>query len=274
MHKLGNTREASKLPHALENKQEIIQKLRGHKPILFLDYDGTLSHIVKDPDKALLTDSMRQVLAKLAEKATVAVVSGRDRADVQQKVALQQVVYAGSHGFDIEGPNGLALQYEEGLKVQPDLDEATSRLEQQLGHIAGARVERKKYAIAVHYRNVADAEVDTVITAVKEELARHKNLKGGGGKKIMELKPAIDWHKGRATEWLLEKLNPKQEKIMPIFIGDDLTDEDGLKAVHYAGIGILAGEHGENTWAHYRLADVEEVEEFLQQLYQELEKNI
>lgn len=273
MHKLGNTREASELPHALENKEEILQKIQGHKPILFLDYDGTLCHIVKDPDKALMTDNMRQVLASLAEKVIVAVVSGRDRADVQQKVSLEQVVYAGSHGFDIEGPNGLAMQYEEGLKVQPDLDEATRSLKQKIGHIAGAQVERKKYAIAVHYRNVADAEVDTVIAAVKEELARHKNLKGGGGKKIMELKPGIDWHKGRATEWLLEKLK-NQEKVIPIFIGDDLTDEDGLKAVHHSGIGILAGEHGENTWAHYRLADVEEVAEFLQQLYNNLEKNI
>ncbi len=262
----GNTRDARELPHALEYKEEITQKLQGHKPILFLDYDGTLCHIVKDPDKAQLTVEMRDVLSQLATKVTVAVVSGRDRADVQEKVSLDKVVYAGSHGFDIEGPNGLALQYEEGLKAQPDLDEATQNLQKKIGTISGVRIERKKYAIAVHYRNVADPHVDEVITAVKEELGRHKNLKGGGGKKIMELKPNIDWHKGRATEWLLKKLNTNNDKVLPIFIGDDLTDEDGLKAVHQNGIGILAGEHGEKTWAHYRLADVEEVQDFLQQL--------
>ena len=266
----ATTREASELPHALQRKQEIDQKLQDHTPILFLDYDGTLCHIVKDPEKALMTDDMKQVINSLAHKVTVAVVSGRDRADVQKKVALEQVVYAGSHGFDIEGPNGLSMQYEGGQKAQPALDEATKNLHERIGSIEGVQIERKKYAIAVHFRNVADERVNEVTQAVKEELARHEGLKGGGGKKILELKPNIDWHKGRATEWLLQKLNPGGKKLLPIFIGDDLTDEDGLKAVHNTGIGILAGEHGEKTWAHYRLEDVEEVKDFLQQLDSQL----
>lgn len=266
MQNQATAREANELPHALESKQEIRQKLKGFTPILFLDYDGTLCPIVKDPDKAIMSDEMKSILSRLANKVTVAVVSGRDRADVQQKVDLEQVVFAGSHGFDIEGPNGLAMQYEGGQKAQPALDEATQNLNSKIGNITGIHIERKKYAIAVHYRNVADEQVDKVRVAVKEELDRQDKLKGGGGKKILELKPNIDWHKGRATEWLLDKLNPEGKKILPIFIGDDLTDEDGLEAVHNRGIGILAGEHGEKTWAHYRVEDVEEVKDFLQEL--------
>ncbi|AHM61312.1 beta-phosphoglucomutase hydrolase [Flammeovirgaceae bacterium 311] len=266
MQNQSTAREANELPHALQSRHEIEQKLQAQTPIIFLDYDGTLSPIVKDPEKALLTDEMRGILSSLAEKITVAVVSGRDRADVQKKVGLDGVVYAGSHGFDIEGPNGLALQYEGGQAAQPALDEATRNLNSKIGSIAGVRIERKKYAIAVHYRNVAEDQVPTVIQAVEDELSRQEKLKGGGGKMIKELKPKIDWHKGRATEWLMEKLNLKGEKLLPVFIGDDLTDEDGLKAVHERGIGILAGEHGEKTWAHYRLEDVAEVQEFLQLL--------
>ncbi|EMR02258.1 trehalose-phosphatase [Cesiribacter andamanensis] len=260
-------RTASELPHALKHKEAIRQKLANRKPVLFLDYDGTLSHIVKDPDKALLTAEMKDVLARLAQKTTVTVISGRDRADVQQKVGLEQVVYAGSHGFDIEGPGGLALQYEEGQKAQPALDKATQNLKSALGHIPGVWIERKKYAIAVHYRNVAEGQEQQVIQEVENELSRHQGLKKGGGKKIIELKPSIDWHKGRATEWLLKKLELDPSRTLPIFMGDDLTDEDGLKAVHEGGIGILAGEHGEKTWAHYRLDDVEQVRLFLEELY-------
>ncbi|WP_225000180.1 trehalose-phosphatase [Cesiribacter sp. SM1] len=266
MQNQATPREAHELPHALQSRQEIEKKLQGYTPVLFLDYDGTLSPIVKDPEKAILSDEMRSILSKLAEKVTVAVVSGRDRADVQKKVGLENVVYAGSHGFDIEGPNGLELQYEGGQAAQPALDDATRSLNNKIGSIAGVQIERKKYAIAVHYRNVADEQVEAVIQAVEDELSRQEKLKGGGGKKIKELKPKIDWHKGRATEWLMEKLNLKGEKVLPVFIGDDLTDEDGLKAVHEKGIGIIAGEHGEKTWAHYRVEDVEEVQQFLQQL--------
>ncbi len=266
MQNLASAREAHSLPHALQSRQEIEKKLQDHTPVLFLDYDGTLCPIVKDPEKAILSDEMRGVISRLAEKVTVAVVSGRDRADVQKKVGLENVVYAGSHGFDIEGPNGLELQYEGGQAAQPALDEATRNLNSKIGSIEGVRIERKKYAIAVHYRNVADEQVDTVIQAVEDELNRQEKLKGGGGKKIKELKPKIDWHKGRATEWLMEKLNLKGEKVLPVFIGDDLTDEDGLKAIHETGIGIIAGDHGEKTWAHYRVEDVAEVQQFLQQL--------
>jgi trehalose 6-phosphate phosphatase len=261
------TRNAHELPHALEHKDQIREKLARRTPILFLDYDGTLSHIVKDPDKALLTEEMKDTLARLARVTTVTVISGRDRADVQKKVGLEQVVYAGSHGFDIQGPNGLELQYEEGQKAQPALDKATQNLKSALGHIEGVWIERKKYAIAVHYRNVSDEQAPLVMQEAENELSRHQGLKKGGGKKIIELKPALDWHKGRATEWLISKLGFDANSTIPIFIGDDLTDEDGLKAVHESGIGILAGEHGEKTWAHYRLEDVEEVRLLLEELY-------
>jgi len=74
--------------------------------VVFLDYDGTLTPIVSDPDAAILSDQMRSAVGKLAERATVAIVSGRAREKLRNFVQIPELYYAGSHGFDIDGPNG------------------------------------------------------------------------------------------------------------------------------------------------------------------------
>lgn len=251
----------------------IEQSLKNNKTVaLFLDYDGTLSEIVPNPGDAKLTDGMRKVLEKLTQKIPVTILSGRDRADVQNLAGIQEAIYAGSHGFDITGPNNLQMQHEGGRNAQQPLREATESLHRRLDAIEGAWVERKKYAIAVHYRQVPDSQVGAVESIVKEELGRHPELKKGGGKKILELKPNIDWHKGRALEWLLDTLPlGNKEDVLAIFIGDDLTDEDALVAVEKRGnkgIGILVGEHGENSAATYWLKDVSTVQHWLEKLDQ------
>lgn len=265
-------KDPEELPHALEQLRHIIETIGQKKPVLFLDYDGTLSPIVKDPDKAILPNKTKEQLRALAELVPVAVVSGRDRADVQAKVGLENVIYAGSHGFDIEGPNGLELQYEGGQQALPALKEAEHNLNERIGHIQGVAVERKKYAIAVHYRNVAEKEVEVVKRAVYDELENQDKLKKGSGKKILELKPDIDWHKGRATRWLLDALELNSEHYIPVFIGDDVTDEDAIEAIADHGIGILVGTHGDKTAASYRLNDTDEVADFLGKLQQLLKE--
>lgn len=254
------------LPHAIDNIDDIKKKAGGKEPVLFLDYDGTLTPIVNDPDKALLSEKAKDLLVKLAEKYKVTLVSGRDRADVKSKVKIENVYYAGSHGFDITGPGNLELQYEGGKKALPELNTAGENLKKKLSGIKGAQVEKKKYAIAVHYRNVDEKNVQEVKNAVYEELGQRKGLKEGSGKKVIELKPDIDWHKGRAIEWLKEALDINDEKYITIFIGDDVTDEDGFTVIKGKGIGILVGSHGSTTDASYSLKNTDEVLVFLEGL--------
>lgn len=264
-------KNAEDLPNALSQFEQLQEIAGGRKPLVILDYDGTLSPIVPDPDKAILSEEMKQSLIQLAKVTPVAVISGRDRADVEEKVALDQLIYAGSHGLDMAGPEGLDIPEKVDEEILNSLKKAAENLQKKLEHVNGCLVESKKYAIAVHFRNVADEEVELVKEAVLEELEEHKKLKKGTGKKILELKPDIDWHKGRATNWIFEALNLTKEDAIPIFVGDDITDEDAFASIHGEGIGVLVGSHGEQTAATFSLQDTEEVRQFLDRYYSSLQ---
>src|SRR5947208_17168074 len=96
------------IPSALEHIQAIAG--RSGRLAVFLDYDGTLTPIVSHPEKALLSDSMRTTLRALVARAPVAILSGRDLYDMRQRVRVDGIVYAVSHGFAIAGPHGLPQQ--------------------------------------------------------------------------------------------------------------------------------------------------------------------
>ncbi len=265
-----NKKEANELPSALTH---IPQLLSGRQPAIFLDYDGCLTPIVKDPDKAILSNQMRTTLQKLAEVCPVAVVSGRDRANVEKLVDLNNLYFAGSHGFDISGPNNLHTEPGGAHEALPALDKAETELKSKLSDVSGALVERKRYAIAVHYRNVADDQVEEVKSITEEILNEYPQLKEGLGKKIIELKPNLDWHKGKAVLWLMNELDLNKPDIVPLYIGDDITDEDAFATLQGEGIGILVGEHDDKTAATYRLENVDEVQLFLESLMQVVTNN-
>ena len=250
------------IPSALEHVQDIAG---GNRQLaIFLDYDGTLTPIVSHPEKALLSDSMRQALQSLVMQAPVAILSGRDLDDIRQRVNIGAIVYAGSHGFDIAGPRG--LRKEMAMEFLLRLDMVEQELGKQLAGIAGARVERKRFSIAAHYRNVNENDVSKVERAVGEVAARHRELRKMDGKKVYELLPDIDWDKGKAVLWLLETPGLERAKIRPIYIGDDRTDEDAFRALGQRGAGILVSEQPRSTAARYALKNPAEVERFLREL--------
>jgi len=250
------------IPSALGRVQEIAA--RGARLAIFLDYDGTLTPIVSRPDEAVLTDSTRAILRSLAAKMPVAILSGRDLEDVRKRVAIDAIVYAGSHGFDIAGPRG--LQRQEATKFLPALDAAEKELREKLAGIAGALIERKHFSIAAHYRNVNESDFPKLERAVGEVAAQHRELRTMDGKKVYELLPNTDWDKGKAVLWLLENLGLEHGKVRPIYIGDDRTDEDAFRALGQRGAGILVSEQPRPTAASYSLKDPSEVEHFLREV--------
>jgi trehalose-phosphatase len=252
------------IPSALEHVPEIAGG--SGRAAVFLDYDGTLTPIVSQPEDAWLSDLMRQALRELAARVPVAILSGRDRDDVRRRVNIDAIVYAGSHGFDIAGPRGLRRQM--ATEFLSNLDTAEKELHEALDGISGARVERKRFSIAAHYRNVNENDVPKVKQAFVEVATRHRKLRRINGKKVYELLPDVAWDKGKAALWLLETLGLESRSggIRPIHIGDDSTDEDAFRALEQRGIGILVSEQSQPTAARYSLKNPAEVERFLRAL--------
>ncbi|MCF8030084.1 MAG: trehalose-phosphatase [Desulfohalobiaceae bacterium] len=259
--------DVQRLPHGLIFFEEIRKRFEDKRVAVFLDYDGTLTPIVSRPDEATLSPEMRNILHSLTEKCTVAVISGRGLADARQLVDVKGLYFAGSHGFEIEGPGGVHMEVEEARESLPALDRAESELNSELAEIDGAQVERKKFSIAVHYRNVDQDRVPEVEACVDRVLERAGGLRKGGGKKVFELGPDIPWHKGWAVQWLLRELELDRYGVVPIFIGDDVTDENAFHALSRRGITLVVANESRPTEAKYRLESVGEVRDFLSMLF-------
>lgn len=236
----------------------LADQIAGARPALFLDYDGTLAELAPRPEQAVLSKNMRCLVHRIGRVCPVAIVSGRDLADVMALVGVSGLIYAGSHGLDIVTPSGT---YQLGEEFRPAIERAKTSLEAALAHIDGALVQPKRYAITVHTRLVDPAKKQEVAEIVQMVLAGEPTLRWMGGKEMHELRPDIPWDKGTAVEHIIEVAGIGDR--LPVYIGDDLTDEDAFRAMIGRGIGIIVGHHGAPTVATFRLSDVASVEDFL-----------
>jgi trehalose 6-phosphate phosphatase len=261
------------LPNALSERGELDRRLGGARPAVFLDYDGTLTPIVERPEDAVISDGMRDVVQRLARRCTVCVVSGRDRAVVQDLMGIHDLVVAGSHGFDIWSPDQGTIEHDVATDYEDLLAEVTRRLRHELQGIDGALVEPKKASVAAHYRLVAPSARARVEEVVEQLLAKHpEELKVTPGKMVYELQPKIEWDKGRAVLYLLEALHLDGDEVVPLYFGDDITDEHAFEALAGRGIGVFVGNPDDpevadrTTAADFVLASIDEVEQLLDSL--------
>lgn len=234
---------------------------------ILLDFDGTLAPIVPLPDDARLTADARAVVQALsrAPGAYVAVVSGRGLADVRDRVGIEGIAYAGNHGMEIEGP-GIHRLHPAAAAARPLLEVVIERSASALSRIEGAALEDKGLTLTVHYRRVARPLVEAVRDVVDRAVAGLEGLRVTEGKEVLEVRPRVDWHKGRAVEFLLRQFEGGPAAPV-IYIGDDTTDEDAFEAVgaRRGGAGIIVGGHlTTNATAH--LESVDEVTRLLDRL--------
>ena len=261
------------LPHAVRDARSLAERMAGKRVAVFLDYDGTLTPIVDRPEDAVISESTREVVQGLARRCTVCVVSGRDRPVVQQLMGVEDLVVAGSHGFDIWSPESGSIEREEGAAFKDLLERVTDTLREETASVNGALVEPKKSSVAVHYRLVDERERGRIRTIVDDVLAAHPHdLKMTPGKMVFEIQPNLNWDKGRAVLYLLEALDLDGGDVLPLYVGDDITDEHAFRALAGRGIGILVADPadpeiaGRRTAAEYVLGDTGEVENFLDAL--------
>lgn len=235
-------RRMSQLPDAL---QALADGLADRRPAVFFDFDGTLSDIVDDPDSARPVAGATEALEKLAARCPVAVLSGRDLADVTKRVGVSGIWYAGSHGFELTAPDGTHHQNDDAAAAIPVLEQAAGQLRNQLGAIAGVVVEHKRFGVAVHYRNAGRDRVGQVLAAVRTA-GRRDELRVTTGREVIELRPDLDWDKGKTLRWVIDHLHQAGSgSLTPVYLGDDITDEDAFDAVRADGVPILV-RHGDD----------------------------
>ncbi|QJE72608.1 trehalose-phosphatase [Aerophototrophica crusticola] len=248
-------------PAALDDAglTRLAREIAAANPVFFLDYDGTLTPIMPRPEMAQLDPDMRLRVERLAGRCPVAVVSGRDLENVRQMVGIPGIAFAGSHGLDIDAPSG---RQRLGEPFRPALKRAIPALEGALAGIEGALVEPKLYAVTVHTRLVDPALKPRVGEVVHDVLAGEPTLRHMAGKEMHELRPELDWDKGKAILHLIEAEGWGGH--YPVVLGDDVTDEDAFIAVKGRGLGIRVDDgSGRPTAATVVLPDIPSVGRFL-----------
>lgn len=261
------------LPSALESFQDIQRQYGDRNVYIFLDYDGTLTPIVDDYKAAFLSDDMRELIKDISENCPTAIITGRDLQDIKDLVRLDRMHYAGSHGFEMVGPDGFVFENEEAQKSLKKIADAARQIKDRTAHIQGVKFEKKKFALAVHYRKVSEGQTEEVKKIVYDTIRQYPEIKTGKGKKVIELKPNLNWHKGKSLRVLFDTMaNKNRENNFIFYIGDDITDEDAFFEIIDDGIGILVGDHGQKTFASFHVEDVDQVKAFIQKLLVDLKK--
>jgi trehalose 6-phosphate phosphatase len=227
------------------------------------DFDGTLVPHAANPGDVALDPAVKDLLRELGthSRSRVAVVTGRSLADIRRLVALNEIAYAGNHGLEIQA-NGLDHRDAVAVLAREPLERAALRLANELNGLPGVTVQDKRLSLAVDYytspsdaRRVAVSAIDSAIAGVPEVFARH-GIHGS------EVRPVGAGHKGTAALRLREhQCGPD---ALPVFLGDELTDEDAFEALP-DGVTIRVGDP-RPTAARYRVDSPREVAAFLRHL--------
>jgi trehalose 6-phosphate phosphatase len=267
----------------LENKLEylftawskVLEQLHKAKHILLLtDYDGTLTPIVEKPELAELSRDAQRILQSLVyqRRFTVGIISGRALADLKSRTNIDGAIYAGNHGFEIEGP-GLSFINPLADEMRPFFRLISQMFALALEATRGVFIENKGLTLSVHYRQMPEKKeghLKRVFDEVVKKAREFGNFKVTRGKKVYELRPAVNWNKGKAIDLLIKRYGKKgmSDDLLPVYLGDDITDEDGFQIIkkYRAGITVHVGVDLKNTQADYFLKTPVEVTEFLKKL--------
>lgn len=208
---------------------------RSGRLVLLLDFDGTLSPIVPHAEDARLTSTARIALGALRDRidVDVAIVSGRAIEDLRSRVDLEGLLFAGNHGMEIEGP-GVSETAPQALALRPALERAKSRITAGLESVSGAWVEDKGLTLTIHLRQADPADEERIRQIVASGVEGEVGLRLTCGKKVIEVRPAVDYDKGTAVQFLLRHLDPPVGSPV-LYLGDDTTDEDAFRVVKSMG---------------------------------------
>jgi trehalose 6-phosphate phosphatase len=246
-------------------------RLRGTPLVVMLDVDGTLAPIVEMFDRATVPLKTQRAVAALVghPEVRVALVSGRSAAVARRMVGVSNLWVAGNHGFEIEGPNGEDLADPSVYRYRAVIATAVERLEPLVGAMHGVIVENKAITLSVHWR-LADPAIAPDLRETIDQVSQPLGLRVTEGKRIFEIRPPALIDKGTAVLALAEHLASGHDEAAIVFAGDDVTDEDAIRALrahHPRSVTIrVLGEDSSPTEAEFSLRDTHAMRRFLEEL--------
>lgn len=250
---------------------DIQARLGGTPLVVMLDVDGTLAPIVEMFDRATVPLETQRAVAALAEHPDVhvALVSGRSAAVARRMVGVRNLWVAGNHGFEIEGPAGEDLADPSVYRYRAVMATAVERLEPLVSAMHGVIVENKAITLSVHWR-LADPAIAPELREAVEQVSQPLGLRITEGKRIFEIRPPALIDKGTAVLALAERLTSGHDGGAIVFAGDDVTDEDAIRALrahHPRSITVrILGDESSPTEAEFSLRDTQAMRQFLEEL--------
>jgi len=248
------------MEYLLRAQKSIRRKLlRAPRLYLALDYDGTLTRIVNDPEHALLPKRTKELLQSIAAKnrCFLIIVSGRRVVDLIKLVDIDRAYYVGNHGLEIRGPGYRFVGHNGAKKLSHCLPELSRKLNQRL-FATGAVLENKGLTLSVHYRNVRRSSIPVVLSTVRQILQDYDMFGAIFDKKVIDIRPNLAWNKGSALEVLRQHLG----RYPMVYIGDDRTDEDAFVKLKDA-LTVLVSCRPRSSGASYYLKSTRDVAVFL-----------
>ena len=218
------------------------------RPLVLLDFDGTLAEFELDPEAVALTSSRQILLQTLGRRADLSagIVSGRRIDDLRKRVPSGTSLYlAGLHGLEIEGP-GWKSAHKAVALAAPGISYLSKELRRAVKPLPGAFVEDKTYSIVLHVRGASKADRQHAITrftALSEPLLAEGTVRLQPGDNVLELLPNVDWAKGDAVRAIIRHVETvTKESVWPVYIGDDATDEDAFDEIGTNGLTVAVGK--------------------------------
>jgi trehalose-phosphatase len=237
------------------------------RPLVLLDFDGTLAEFDLDPTTITLTPSRQILLQTLGRRTDLSagLVSGRRIADLRERIPSATTMFlAGLHGLEIEGP-GIHFAHHAVALAAPGLSLLSKDLRRAVKPLRGVFVEDKTYSIVMHVRGASKADrlhAITRFTALAEPLLSEGTVRLQPGDQVFELLPNVDWAKGDAVRAIIRQVETDtKETVWPVYVGDDATDEDAFEEIGTNGLTVAVGKRP--TRALFQIDDPAAVECFL-----------
>lgn len=240
------------------------ERRRQRRYLLGLDFDGTLAPIMPKPGMAKLPPENLRAVRRLVRlrRARVAIVSGRALDDIKRKIQVPGLIYVGNHGLEIQDIDGKVWVHPQALRQAKLMRRLAQAISKELKEFPGVFVEDKKLTLSVHYRRLprylSPAPIHERLTTLLAGLGHRVKLRLG--KKVWEVRPALEWNKGYAVRRLLGK---KVHLWTPCLVGDDNTDEEGFKSLGPDAVTVRVG-YKKDSHARFRVKNQRQVSMLLE----------